>query len=98
MTLKANNIPIGAHMSKPFVKSDYKKFDCIVALDEEILRHMQRNLGGDPDNKIRLFKDADGNKISVEDPGYGGEHSVAYEKIYRGCAALLKELAQNLEA
>ena len=98
LTLKANNIPIGEHMSKPFVKIDYKNFDCIIALDEDILRHMQRSLGGDPDNKIRLFKDTDGNKISVEDPGYGGEHSVAYEKIYRGCAALLKELAQNLEA
>ena len=97
MTLKANNIPIGEHISKPFTKRDYKTFDCVIALDEDILKHMQKNLRGDSDNKIRLFKDDDGNKISVEDPGYGGEHSVAYEKIYRGCAALLKELAQSLE-
>ena len=50
---------------------------------------------GDPDKKIRLLKDFDGNEISVADPGFLGEHEKAFSEIYLGCQALLKEIVAS---
>ena len=94
MTLKENDIPIAEHESKSFTVEDYNSFDCVIALDEEIFKFMKKLCGGDPENKIRLLKDADGNSISVADPGFEGEHAEAFSKILRGCRELLKEISK----
>lgn len=91
-TLEDNGIKVGKHISKSFTRQHYETFDCVIALEEKILCKM-KNTFGDPDNKIRLFKDANGNSINVKDPGFTGDHAKAYTKILRGCAALLKEVS-----
>lgn len=91
-TLEDNGIKVDKHISKSFTRQHYKTFDCVIALEEKILRNMKDTFG-DPDNKIRLFKDENGNAISVEDPGFMGNHAEVYAKILRGCAALLKEVS-----
>lgn len=88
--LSDNNIPVGEHISKPFTPQAYELFERVIALDADILRLLKRKFG-DPDNKIRLLTDADGNPISVADPGFLGEHVNAYAEILRGCQTLLKE-------
>lgn len=92
--LAENNIAVGAHVSKAFTADMYKNFDCVVALDEGVLRLLKKKFGDDPDKKIRLLADADGNQINVEDPGSSGEHAEAYAAIMRGCRALLAELTK----
>ena len=93
LTLTENKIPIAAHESKSFTVKDYNSFDCVVALDEDIFKFMKKLCGGDPENKIRLLKDSDGNSISVADPGFEGEHAKTFSKILRGCSELLKEVS-----
>ena len=90
--LREENIPFDQHISKPFTIQDYKKFQYIVALDEDMKKIAVKISGGDPDNKIRLLKDFDGHEISVADPWYTEDYGKAYEEIILGCSALLKEI------
>lgn len=92
-TLKAQNITLDEnHRSKPFTLQQYNDFDCVLALDDVTLKILKRISHGDPENKIRLFKDGDGNDISVEDPGPTGEHLKAFTEISIGCQNFFKEL------
>lgn len=92
-TLREQNIPIDdEHISKPFTVEEYNNFDFIIALDNYTLKITKKISDGDPENKIRLFKDTDGNNISVADPGFRGEHLKAFHEIYEGCQNLLEEL------
>lgn len=90
--LRKYHIPFGVHTSKPFNAQEYRKFKCVIALDEDMLRLSKKKSSGDPDNKIRLFKDMDEHELRVEDPFYTGDYEKAYAEIKLGCLALLKEL------
>ena len=92
LTLQKKNIPVDEHISKRFTAQDYENFDCVIALDETTLRITKKISLGDPDNKVRLFKNSNGGIINVDDPGPTGEHLKAYEKICVGCQNLLNEL------
>ncbi len=93
-TLLENKIPVAEHISKHFTAREYQNFKIVIALDKRTLQLMTRELG-DPDKKIRLLKDFDGNEISVADPGFLGEHEKAFSEIYLGCQALLKEIVAS---
>jgi len=89
--LQGQNIPIEEHISQPFTVQQYQDFDCVIALDEVTLKILKRISHGDPDNKVRLFKDGNGNDISVADPGPAGEHLKAFTEISLGCQNLFSE-------
>ena len=89
-----NNILFDWHESKSFTQEDYKNFKYIIALDANILEQVKNICGGDPENKIRLLRNFQGNEINVDDPFGTDNYPQAYEKIYRGCLALMKELSQ----
>lgn len=97
--LAKNKIPFDTHISKQFTVQEYRKFKCIIALDEDMLLQAKEISGGDPDNKIRLFTDLDGRKIKVKDPFHADNpqkaYPIAYEQIYLGCSFLLKQLNIN---
>ena len=88
-----NGITVGNHISKSFTAQHYQTFDRVIALDKGVLRLLKKKFG-DRDNKISLLTDTDGKPLSVEDPGFKGEHAKAYAEILRGCQVLLKEIAQ----
>lgn len=90
--LAENHIPFDKHISKQFTIQDYRKFKCIIALDEIVLQEAKSISKGDPDNKIRLFTDFDGNELDVDDPFPTGDYRKAYEVEYIGCSALLKKI------
>ena len=90
-TLQAQNIPLDEHISKPFTMQEYREFDCVIALDDVTLKILKKSSHGDTENKIRLFKDSNGNDISVADPGPTGEHLKAFTEISLGCQNLLNE-------
>ena len=97
--LREKNIPFDIHSSKRFTVQEYRKFKCIIALDERMLRQAKEISGGDPDNKIRLFKESDGRDIKVKDPFHAVDWSKAYleayKQIYLGCSSLIKQLNIN---
>ena len=94
--LEENKIPFDEHISKPFTSQEYGKFKCVIALDKYMLENAIDISIGDPENKIRLFKTADGQEMDIKDP-FGAEdlkqaYNRAYKEIYVGCESLLKEL------
>lgn len=91
--LRRQKIPFDKHVSKPFTLQEYNKFKCVVALDEVMLKLAKKISGGDPDKKIRLLTDRDGNKLNVDDPFNTGNYQKAYEAIQIGCTALCEELS-----
>lgn len=90
--LTGNNILTDEHIPKSFTPQEYKKFQCVIALDREMLLQAKEISGGDPDKKIRLFTDANGKEMNVDDPWGTGDYRKAYREIFKGCSALLKEL------
>ncbi|MBQ6298296.1 MAG: metallophosphoesterase [Selenomonadaceae bacterium] len=90
--LRKYHIPFSTHISKPFDEQEYRKFKCVIALDEGMLQLAKKISNGDPDNKIRLFTGLDEHELKVEDPFHTGDYEKAYAEIKLGCSALLKEL------
>ncbi len=75
-----------------FRKSDYEKYDCIVAMDSNNIRNIFSIIGTDPENKVhKLLEFAQSNR-DVADPWYTGRFDVTYRDIYEGCEALLNKL------
>lgn len=93
--LKDNGINFGQHISKPFTIREYKNFKHVIAMNSAIMKRAVKISHGDPDNKIRLLKDIDGNGIEVADPFGTGDYSKAYEEILRGCKVLLNEIRKD---
>ena len=92
--LQKNRIAFDKHRSKPVTIENYRQADIVIALDAGVIGKIKKKIGNEPDNKIRLFNDADGNKLSIKNPFNTHNYSKAFAEIYRGCQALLKELAQ----
>lgn len=95
--LREKNIPFDKHISKRFTVQEYRKFKCIVALDEEMLLQAKKISGGYPENKIRLFTDLDGRAFNVDDPFPNGDYRKTFEEIFIGCSALLKQPLFDME-
>ena len=93
--LSKYHIPFDAHVSKPFNEQEYRKFKCVIALDEDMLRLAKKISGGDPDNKIRLLTDLNEHELKVEDPFHTGDYEKAYAEIKLGCMTLLTELLKK---
>lgn len=89
-----NNIDFSRHVSKTFTIREYQNFKCVIALDRAVMEKAIAISQGDPDKKIRMFKDADGNEINVADPFGTDNYGKAYAEILRGCRELLKEISK----
>ncbi len=75
-----------------FRKSDYEKYDCIVAMDSKNIRNIFSIIGTDPENKVhKLLEFAQSNR-DVADPWYTGKFDITYRDIHEGCEALLNSL------
>ena len=93
--LENNGVGFRTHISKPFAIREYQNFKCVVALNRAIKEKLIAISRGDPDKKIRLLKDADGNEIDVVDPFGTGDYEQAYADILRGCEVLLNEIRKE---
>lgn len=94
--LEKNNIPFDEHISKLFTREEYNKFDYVIALDEKILETATEFSDGDPNKKIRLFKNLDGEILDIDDPFVTGDFQKTFSQIFLGCSALLKEISTVL--
>ncbi len=73
-------------------REDYDRYDLLIGMDNINIRYMQRILGKDPDNKIKLFLEYAGISRDVADPWYTGNFKATYQDVELGCKALLEEL------
>ena len=73
-------------------KSDYDKYDYIIAMDENNIRNIMRIIKSDSLNKVNLLLDFAGEHRSIADPWYTGDFDATYRDVVKGCTALLSKL------
>lgn len=93
--MKQMKVPYTQHYSRQIRKSDYAKFDYILAMDDNNVRDILEIVGGDKDHKVHRLLDFTDNPRSVKDPWYTGNFDEAYWDIYEGCQAFLEYLMQH---
>ena len=76
-------------------KSDYDRYDKIIAMDRYNLGNMQRFVGNDEKNKVSLMMDYTDRRGDVADPWYTGDFDTAWNDILDGCIGLYAALTKN---
>ena len=74
---------------------DYSAYDCIIGMDTENMRDLDRLTGGDPQHKVHRLLSYIGEERDVADPWYTGNFEVTYRDVDAGCRALLRTLTEN---
>lgn len=76
-------------------KSDYNKYDYIIAMDEMNIRNIMRIIKSDPEGKVSLLLSHAGMSGSIADPWYTGNFDDTYRDVLLGCKALLNEIVSK---
>ncbi|MBS2036727.1 low molecular weight phosphotyrosine protein phosphatase [bacterium] len=93
----------GVHLpsrARQFEKSDFKRFDYILAMDSSNLQALERLAAGQHLGKIHLLRDFDAQSArgsSVPDPYYGGDRGFeeVLDQCFEACQGLLQHLIQQ---
>lgn len=76
-------------------KSDYDRYDYIIAMDEMNIRNIMRIIKRDPEGKVSLLLSHAGMSGSIADPWYTGNFDDTYRDVLLGCKALLGEIVSK---
>ncbi len=87
--LRQEGVPLVPHRAVQMTRSDYKKYDLLIGMDQWNLRNMHRILGGDPEGKVHLLLDFTARKGDIADPWYTGDFDETYRDVLEGCQGLL---------
>ena len=90
--LKLHSIPFEKRRARKITRDDYSVWDYIIAMDQENLQHLRHIMLSDSENKIKLLMFFTGENREVSDPWYTRDFREAFDDIYRGCEALLKQI------
>ena len=93
--LRRRGIPFSSHSAVRAEKGDYGKYDLFIVMDRSNMRNLRNIFGGDDDKKIHLLLEYTGEGRDVSDPWYSRRFDVAFDDIYSGCQALLKNLKEK---
>ena len=84
--LRRENIPYYQRGSRNVTAADYGRFDYLLGMERSHVTAMERQLGGDPEGKMRRLLDF---------TRHPRDFVTAYRDIEAGCAALLDEMFPN---
>lgn len=73
-------------------KSDYDRFDYIIAMDSYNVYDMLRLFSNDPDKKVKMLLEYAGLNRDVADPWYTGDFDATYNDCLMGTKALYNTL------
>ena len=90
--LAERGISTGGKTARRLTNDDYNRFDYIVGMDQNNLRSMLRQFGGDPEGKISLLMGHTGDCRDVADPWYTRDFRATENDVDRGCVALLEKI------
>ena len=76
-------------------KSDYNKYDYIIAMDEMNIRNIMRIIKSDPEGKVSLLLSHAGMSGSIAGPWYTGNFDDTYRDVLLGCKALFNEIVSK---
>ena len=86
-----NELGLSQKRARQMTRADYDRFDYIIGMENLNLSYMNRILGGDPEEKVRLMMDFTDHPEDIDDPWYTGDLSGVYKQILEGCECLLKK-------
>ena len=72
-------------------KSDYDRFDYILAMEDSNVRNLRRMVE-DTEGKIHRLLDYSANPRNIADPWYTGDFQITYDDIVEGCEAFLARI------
>lgn len=90
--LAREGIATAQRAAKVLQKSDYEKYDYIIAMEQRNVDNILRIFGGDPDKKVSLLLSFAGRHENIADPWYTGNFDIAYDNILEGCIAFLDSI------
>lgn len=93
--LKEYGIATDGKYAVQLKKSDYKKYDYLLGMDQRNIVNMKKILGGDPKGKIKRLLEYTKNARDIKDPWYTGDFDETYQDIYEGCKELLDYILSN---
>lgn len=93
--LKEVNISVDGKVAVQLTKSDYDKYDYLIAMDNYNLKNISKIIKNDPENKISLLLDFTNDKRDIADPWYTGNFDKTYDDILKGCTSLLNFIKKN---
>ena len=88
--LSQEGIPTTYRSAVQLKKSDYEKYDYIIAMERRNIESIKRICGGDPDNKVSLLLSFAGRNDNIADPWYTGNFDAAFDDIVEGCEGFLQ--------
>lgn len=94
--LKSEGVKIYDRKAKQIKKSDYKKFDYIIAMESKNIKDILRIVGEDKENKIYRLLDFSNNPRDIADPWYTGNFTVTYNDIVEGCNAFIDKMSKKV--
>ena len=93
--LRRENIPLVPHRARLLTRDDGEKYDYIIGMDEENLRHMKRIIGTAYEGKNSLLLDYSSHPRAIADPWYTGNFDATYDDVREGCEAFLAWLQRE---
>lgn len=102
-TLAIHGIGCRDKVAQRITSEMYDDADLIVAMDRHNVANLDRLLGPDVDNKVRLLLDFlpvehPKHSCDIADPWYTRDFETAYSDIVLGCKALLKYIESQIAA
>lgn len=94
-TLHKYSIPFDDHRSNTLKKSDYDRYDYLIAMDKWNISNTLRILGGDPEEKVCRFLDFSDVPRDIADPWYTRQFDVCYEDIVEACEFFIQYLIDS---
>lgn len=91
--LKKLGINCSGKTAVRLTKSDFDKYDYIIAMSEMNVYNIKRIVGEDRKNKVYTLLSFAGENRDIADPWYTGDFETTYRDVLRGCTALLAELS-----
>ena len=93
--LARHGISCSGKTAVQMTKSDYDKYDHIVAMDSMNVRNIMRIIGSDTKSKVSMLLDFTDHPRSVADPWYTGDFDSTYSDVTEGCQALLNTIISS---
>lgn len=93
--LRENNISCEGKTAIQLKKSDYEKYDYIIAMEDRNIDNIMRIIKEDPEKKVFRILDFTNEPGNIADPWYTGDFDTAYDQIELGCRYLLNYIMNS---
>lgn len=90
--LEGMNIDCSEKRAVQLRKSDYEKYDYILAMERANIKNILRIVGEDSEGKVKRLLDFSQKPRDIADPWYTGNFDATYIDICEGCNAFLNHV------